>query len=192
MVLRDLLPEMPGLGDVFTAGLKWKLSLVDELWRSITTTERKQSTSNLLLGNVSSIFIFRPNIIYIEINNWVFISLTNTKLSELFLVPYTMSLCLSLVPMEVKGNLAFWLGHCGLAVPQPLCAAQEMCPHFQNKQQGFKGHLYCKWGVVVPYICLPEAWRSSRHQHRFQNELAMWCLFDFSDIITSLPCLPSL
>lgn len=84
MVLRDLLPEMPGLGDVFTAGLKWKLSLVDELWRSITTTERKQSTSNLLLGNVSSIFIFRPNIIYIEINNWVFISLTNTKLSELF------------------------------------------------------------------------------------------------------------
>lgn len=121
MGLGDLLPEMSRLGDVFTAGLKWKLSLVDELSISITTTKRKQSTSNLLLrwgvfSYMSSIFIFGPNIIYIEINKWMLISLTSPKHSTLFF---------SFVPMEVKGNLAFWLGH----VLPNCCVLPRSCAH---------------------------------------------------------------
>lgn len=110
------------------SGPQMKTSLVDELLVSITTTKRKQSTSNLLLSwvffsDMSSIFIFGPNIIYIEINKWVRISLTSTKLSTLFFS--TMSLCLSLVPMEVKGNLPFWLGH---ALPNS-CVLPRSCAH---------------------------------------------------------------
>lgn len=112
------------------SSLKWKLSLVDELLISTTTTKRKQSTSNLLsrwevFSYMSSIFIFGPNIIYIEINKWMFISLTSTKHSHWFLVP-NLRPCLcawASCPWKSKGIFPFGLDmHCQTALLPRSCA----------------------------------------------------------------------
>lgn len=73
--------------------------------------------------------------------------------------------------MEVTGSVAF-----GLGLRWPGC----------------KGCLYCKWGVMVACVCSPERLNklSSRRQHEFQNDLAMWILPYFSDAISSLACMP--
>lgn len=87
-----------------------------------------------------------------------------------------MSLCLSLVPVDVKGSVAFWLG---CALPNH-CVLPRSCAHTSSTSSR-DSRVICIASEVA-YICLPEqAGTSSRHQHRFQNELAMWCLFDFSD-----------